>query len=301
MPVPALPAPMTAAQCPAPRPGALGTRSVRGVEFSVLPGFRPLLLDLVLPPEGTAPAPVVVFVHGGGWFTGSRRSPGPAFASWSPSLSERVAAAGIAVASVDYRLSGEAVWPAQLDDVAAALRWLRTEGPALGLDPGRTALWGESAGGHLAALAGLLGDDPHRGGGTVRAVLDWYGPSDLAGMAEHTAGRPPAPDGDPALPTREDRLLGVRVTDDPARAADASPVTHVHPAAPAFLLLHGREDRVVPPAQSVLLAERLRAAGAPVDLGLVDGADHVWDGLDAAALEAVVERSLGFLRQHLLG
>jgi acetyl esterase/lipase len=97
-----------------------------------------------------------VFLHGGGWRLGSRRSAGPAFAGASPSPFERFARAGLAVASVEYRLSGEALWPARLHDAKAAVRWLRTRSAELAVDAGRIAAWGESAGGHLAALLGLV-------------------------------------------------------------------------------------------------------------------------------------------------
>ncbi len=112
------------------------------------------------PPAGDEPSPVVVFLHGGGWRLGSRHSAGPAYAKADPGPFELVAQAGIAVASIDYRLSGEAVWPAQLHDAKAAVRWLRGRASELTIDPDRIAAWGESAGGHLAELLGLTVDDP---------------------------------------------------------------------------------------------------------------------------------------------
>ena len=153
------------------------------------------------------------------------------------------------MASLDYRLSGEARFPAPLEDVAAGLGWLRTHAEHLGIDPTRIVLWGESAGGHLAALLGLT--DPG-----VRAVVDWYGPADLTTVAADAAAGgisavdPGAPD------SREALLLGVAPSSDPERARAASPVTHVHADAPPFLLLHGTADRLVPTRQS----ERLGAA-----------------------------------------
>ena len=138
MPVPAPPPPPPAHLAPLPdaRTTADGVRVLAGVPYAAIPGIRPLELDLWLPPA-TEPAealgvPVAVFLHGGGWRLGSRRSAGPAYAATEPF--ERVARAGIAVASIDYRLSGEAVWPAQLHDAKAAVRWLRSRADELGID-----------------------------------------------------------------------------------------------------------------------------------------------------------------------
>nr|BFE80889.1 hypothetical protein GCM10020093_034900 [Planobispora longispora] len=146
---------------PAPERSPGGARLLRGVEYAAPSGFRPLLLDLHLPAaEAHRPVPVVLFLHGGGWRTGSRGRFGPAFDSWRESPFDLLVRAGLAVASIDYRLSGEAVFPAQLHDGKAALRWLRSYGAGLGLDADRVVLWGESAGGHLAALLGLTAGRP---------------------------------------------------------------------------------------------------------------------------------------------
>ncbi|GAA5037265.1 alpha/beta hydrolase [Thermocatellispora tengchongensis] len=302
MPGAPLPLPPPAHEAPPPpaRPGAGGTRVLAGVPYAAIPGVRPLELDLVLPPEGGGPAPVVVFLHGGGWRTGSRHSPGPAYAGADPTPFERVAQAGIAVASADYRLSGEAVWPAQAHDVKAAVRWLRARAPELGLDPERIAAWGESAGGHLAAVLGLTPDDPALEGAVgvtgpssaVRAVAAWYAPCDLRTVAAETGAGPMDPG------SREAGLLGTPVPAAPEAAAQASPITHVSPAAPPFLLLHGRDDRAIACAQSERLRDALRDAGADVRLHVYDGADHMWHGAPDAAYDAL-ERTIAFLRERL--
>ncbi|MGY1824550.1 alpha/beta hydrolase fold domain-containing protein [Geodermatophilus sp. SYSU D00079] len=298
MPTPALPLPAPAHEAPLPRPvpGPGGTRLLAGVPYADVPGVRPLELDLYLP-AGGAPAPVVVFLHGGGWRLGSRRSAGPAFPG--PSLFEEVAQAGIAVASADYRLSGEAGWPAQLSDAKAAVRWLRARAGELGVDPDRVAAWGESAGGHLAALLGLVTDPALEGdvgvtgpASTVAAVAAWYPPTDLVGLAGDVQADP----GDPT--TREAQLLGAPPAAVPDAAASASPVTHVSPAAPPFLLLHGTADRFVPCVQSERLAAALRSAGADVELHTHDGADHLWLGTPGAARDAA-DRTIAFLQRHL--
>ncbi|MGI5158313.1 alpha/beta hydrolase fold domain-containing protein [Microbispora sp. CA-102843] len=303
-----LPPPAHDAPLPPARPGAYGTRVLPGVPYAAIPGVRPLELDLVLPPETEGPVPCVVFLHGGGWRAGSRRSMGPAFEGAAPTPFELVAWAGVAVAGADYRLSGEALWPAQLHDVKAAVRWLRARGGELGIDIGRIAAWGESAGGHLAALLGLTPGDPTLEGGVgvtgpssaVAAVAAWYAPSDLRTVAAGIGADP----ADPA--SREALLLGAPVPSVPDAAALASPVTHVSPGAPPFLLLHGRSDRMIACAQSERLRDELRAAGAEVDLHVYDGADHMWLGAPEAARETAretardaLDRTIAFLRERL--
>jgi len=301
VPTPALPLPPPAHAAPLPRPvpGAGGVRVLAGVPYAALPGARPLELDLYLP-AGGALAPVVVFLHGGGWRLGSRHSAGPAYRGADPTPFERVAAAGIAVASVDYRLSGEAVWPAQLHDAKAAVRWLRARAGELGVDPDRIAAWGESAGGHLAELLGLTADPELEGAvgmtgpsSQVAAVAAWYAPSDVAAVATDTGG-------DPAdATTREAQLLGAAPSSVPDLATQASPVGHVSAAAPPFLLLHGRADRFVPCVQSERLRDALTTAGTDVALHTYADADHMWLGAPEAATDAL-DRTVAFLRRHLI-
>jgi acetyl esterase/lipase len=297
---PALPLPPPAHELPPPAPhlGAGGTRLLSGVPYAALPRARPLELDLVLPPEGDGPVPAVVFLHGGGWRLGSRHAVGPAYRGADPTPFERLAQAGVAVASVDYRLSGEATWPAQLHDAKAAVRWLRARAGELGIDPERIAAWGESAGGHLAALLGLVSDPALEGdlgltgtSSAVAAVVAWHAPSDLVGFAAD-AGTDPT---DPS--TREAQLLGAPVPDLPERAAQASPVTHVTPDAPPFLLLHGAGDRFIPPVQSERLYGLLVEAGVEAELDLYEGADHMWLGSPEAAEQALV-RTIDVLRRR---
>ncbi|MEL7974816.1 alpha/beta hydrolase [Isoptericola sp. F-RaC21] len=263
----------------------MGPRVLRDIVYATRPGFRPLSLDLHLPADPHPP--VVVFVHGGGWRQGSRRvfCPGRG----DDETFGRITGRGWAVVAADYRLSGEAVFPAALDDVRAAVRWVRETGAAEhGLDADRTVLWGESAGGHLAALAALV---PSDGGPAVRAVVDWYGPSDLT-----TLPQGPEPDGGP---TREAALLGGPVGADRERALAASPAHHVHAGAPPFLLAHGVADSAVPFAQSEAFAARLRAAGVDVELHAVPGAGHLWRGVDD--LGTVVDPALRFIEDRVAG
>jgi acetyl esterase/lipase len=299
---PALPLPPPAHEQPLPpaHAGPGDTRVLLGVPFAAIPGVRPLEFDLYLPPESSEPRPVVVFLHGGGWRLGSRHAAGPAYRGVSPTPFERLAQAGIGVASVDYRLSGEATWPAQLHDAKAAVRFLRARAAELGIDPARIAAWGESAGGHLAELLGLTGDDAALEGevgivGTssrVSAVVAWYAPSDLVGFAADALA-------DPAdATTREAQLLGAAPSTVPGRAAQASPVTHVSADAPPFLLLHGAADRFVPCVQSERLYTALLEAGVEVEFDVYEDADHMWLGSPGAA-EKALDRTIDVLSRRL--
>jgi acetyl esterase/lipase len=266
---------------PAPRP----TVTYANCTVSAPSGFRPLQLDLHVP-EGEGPFPVVLWIHGGGWQEGSR--------VWMPDtvepfgFHERLLARGYAVADVDYRLSGEAPYPAQLLDVQSAIRWLRHHSSSLRLDAGRFATLGESAGGHLAAMAGLAGGmvtaaghvgaagghvaaaGPADDGDTsIQAVVNWYGATDLLDVRD---------DEDRSISPA--MLLGGPIAGRRDFAAWASPLHHVHPAAPPFLNMHGTADDVVPFEQSVRLAEALRALGVRCDLHPVAGAGHCFTGHD---------------------
>ncbi|MER6347855.1 alpha/beta hydrolase fold domain-containing protein [Streptomyces sp. NPDC001595] len=275
---------------PAAGPDA-GTRLLRGAVYAVPEGSRPLELDLWLPAEPSGPVPVLVFVHGGAWRTGLREDLGPRFRHWSPGPFARLARAGFAVACPDYRLSGEAPYPAQRDDLHTALAWLHTRSAELGLDTTRTVLWGESAGGHLAALAALTAADRPEPTATVRGCAVWYAPSDLVRLVEdHPAGAY-----DPADPgTFEALLIGAALTDAPERARAASPVHAVTADAPPFLVLHGTADGIVPFAQGERLATALREAGAEADLRPVAGGDHLWVGVPEEDVEDCFSTTLDF-------
>ncbi|MDN3292582.1 alpha/beta hydrolase [Streptomyces ficellus] len=284
----------------APLPPAAQCGSVhvlRGVPYANVADSRPLELDLWLPESagaGHGPVPLVLFVHGGAWRRGRRDDMGLRTRQWTPGPFARIAAAGLAVACVDYRLSGEARFPAPLDDLRAALRWLTVRSAELGIDTGRTVVWGESAGGHLASLlalthAGAALAGPSVAGAALAGAVVWYGPSDLA---TPRGGYDPY---DPATP--EAMLVGAAPATVPDRAAAAGPVAQVHPGAPPFLLVHGEEDTMVSCTHSEALAARLKEAGAPVELWTVPGADHGWHGLPDTGVEAIFARSLDFARR----
>jgi acetyl esterase/lipase len=272
-----------------------------GVEFATVEGFRPLLLDLYLP-VASGPCPAIVYLHGGGWAVGTRRRFGRALASWSPTALDRVAQAGFAVATIDYRLSGEAKFPAQLHDAKAAIRWVRGNSSGLVIDPARVITWGESAGGHLAMLAGLTGDRPDLEGSigehlgqssAVSGVIDWYGPMNLLSLgSQHLPGSDKRPDD---ADSWESTMVGLPLQTDPDRTLAASPISYVHADAPPVQIHHGNADTLVPYAQSVEFADALRAAGGTVELITVEGSDHFWTG--APDLSAIFDASLAFARR----
>ncbi|WP_433830432.1 alpha/beta fold hydrolase [Actinoplanes sp. CA-015351] len=265
---------------PVPAPVTEGDLTIwRDAVVGEVSGFRPLMLD-VFRPAGDDKRPLIVWIHGGAWRKGSNK--GEAVAQ----VPDHLVKAGYAVARVTYRLSGEARFPAQLHDVKAAVRWLRQHATELGVDPARFGVWGESAGGHLAAMVALTGKDPELAGDvgvsgpsdSVAAAVVWYGPSNLLSMASQNH-----PDGlqdhdDPESP--ESRLIGGPVQELPKEAAAASPVTYVTESAPPILLVHGDEDRIVPVGQSIELQQRLAEAGTQVELRIVAGADHCLIGAD---------------------
>lgn len=278
-----------------------GVRLREGAIYSVVTGYRPLRLDLYLPPVTRAPGPVVVWIHGGAFMHGDRTALPPLLER--ERLFTRLPLAGLAVASIEYRLSSEACFPAQLEDVQAAVRWLRARHEELGLDPSRVAAWGESAGGYLAAFAGIagragpggpaleFGDQP----ADVTAVVDWYGPTDFAAMDRQApADSQMRHDGSDSP---ESRLIGAPVQERPDLVARADPCRWATRDAPPFLIMHGTRDRLVPFGQSELLAERLRELGVRVDFRPIEGADHVFDGYERGT--ELVEVAVSFLVREL--
>lgn len=232
---------------------------------------RSLRLDLYLPDGRARPFPVIVYIHGGAWREGSKAHP----------RALRFLSEGYAVASVGYRLSQEAIFPAQIHDCKAAIRWLRAHADAYGLARDRIAAWGESAGAHLASLLGtsdgvteLEGDLGHpEQPSAVAAVCSWFGPSDflrmndILGAMDHDA--PDSP---------ESQLIGAPIQIRPDLVARSNPITYVTAGVPPFLLMHGTADVVVVPNQSELLHAALVAAGVRSSLILLGGLGHGFPG-----------------------
>jgi acetyl esterase/lipase len=281
-------------------------RVLKGIEFTHPEGSAPLLLDLYLPasPEQTAALPAIVHFHGGGWRVGGRSSLGPQVDALDLSPIECLVDAGFVVASADYRLSSVAHFPAQLLDAKAAVRWVRANAASYNVDQDRIYAWGDSAGGHLASLVGLTAGSAEYAGDdagisdAVAAVAAWYPPTDLLHMGEQRLPDAVASADDPG--SREALLLGAQPADAPDKAAAASPLTYAGNHAPPFFLAHGTADRFVPPAQSATLAAALEAAGADVELLLIEGADHMWQlpGQDPAAAAKAADATLDFFRRQ---
>jgi acetyl esterase/lipase len=247
---------------------------------------RPLRVDVYRPRDVDARVPLIVWIHAGGWRTGDRRR--------APDLTRHFAAAGFAMASIDYRSSRDATFPAQLDDVRAAIRWLSEHAEEYGIDARRLGLWGASSGGHLAALAALTANDglepaPERSAGDagarVRAVVVGYAPIDFLTMdvqrdhGLHPTDDPSAftlPPGACTADARsyESQLIGAPIHDRPDLARAASPLAYVHRGAPPFMIVHGLSDSAVPPEQSVQLYDALAEGGNDVSLHLIEGLGH---------------------------
>jgi acetyl esterase/lipase len=249
----------------------------KAIVYAERVGHRALELDLYRPTGSfERPCPLVVYIHGGGWRQGHRSRAPRETRGWARGFFERLTDSGLVVAAPDYRLSGEAIFPAQRDDVVDAVRWLREHSDELGVDSGRTHLWGVSAGGQLAALVALSADVLPLAG-----VVCWYPITDFSALDQA------------ATDSFEAHLLGGPIGERRDMAALASPVNLVHAQAPPFLLQHGAADTWVPCDQSIRLAEHLRRAGVQVELDIVPGADHFFDG--APDVESIFERSVGFV------
>ena len=227
---------------------------------------KDLLLDLYLPPSDV-PTPLVIWVHGGAWRKGSKDYPRHALA-----LLEK----NIAVASISYRLSQEAVFPAQIIDCKAAVRWLRANGHKYNLANKNFGAWGASAGGHLVALMGTSGNIDKWNVGenleyasTLQAICDWYAPTDFLKMDDHPGTMVHLTPGSP-----ESQLIGQDIRLAREKVADANPITYIKPDAPPFLIMHGKWDSTVIHQQSILLHEALKKKGGNSQLVLIDSTGH---------------------------
>ncbi|MDB5328236.1 MAG: peptidase prolyl oligopeptidase active site domain protein [Phycisphaerales bacterium] len=236
----------------------------------------PVKLDVFTPP-GDGPFPVVLWIHGGAWKTGDK-------AMW-PHMNF-VVRDGYAVVNVEYRFSQVAPFPAQIDDVTAALAYIAAHAAEYKLDAERIAVTGESAGGHLASLLGMSRPaSTTQPAGRVRAVIDLFGPTDLATV--HLPENPPG---------TIEQLLGGSLDTRPELVRDGSPMNHVAKDNPPFLILHGTKDALVSPTQSQHFADALKAAGVSVELVMVEGAPHAGPTFWTEPMRA---KMTAFLKSHL--
>ncbi|MBN2180450.1 MAG: alpha/beta hydrolase [Sedimentisphaerales bacterium] len=261
-------------------------RILRDVEY-VPDGHERQKLDLYIPPprEDSAALPLIVWIHGGAWLGGSKdMCPATSF------LKE-----GYVVASANYRLSQHAIFPAQIEDCKAAVRFLRANADKYNIDPNRIGVWGSSAGGHLVALLGTTGDvnDFDKGpnlnvSSKVQAVCDFFGPTDFTKMRDFEStmdhDAPDAP---------EAKLIGGPVQENKEACKKANPITYISKDDPPFLICHGDKDNLVPINQSELLEAALKKAGVDVTFHTVKGGGH---GFRDPEVDKMV---LEFFNKHL--
>ncbi|OUM45535.1 alpha/beta hydrolase [Arthrobacter sedimenti] len=282
----------------------------REVTYARVMGFRPIKMDIWLPRKAVETVPLVVWVHGGAFLFGDRRELPPTFEP--DSVFRLLNEAGIACATIDYRHAFEAPFPAQLHDVKAAVRYLRTFARELGVDGNRIGAWGESAGGHLVSMLGLTGQREALHGGigaqdqpsNISAVASFYGVSSLVDLPSVDLPEgifPPAlvasmPEGMSMSMQPSQMLVGG--SDDPALLAAASPVSYVTADAPPFLLIHGDNDKTVPHTQTDLLATALKEAGVKHQVVTIKGGDHCFVGAESQ-LGEILEKAIGFFSKTL--
>lgn len=273
-----------------------GVTGLADLTYAVPRGYRPLTLDLYLPPRRMpGPHPVVLYIHGGGWNSGHSRHSG-AFENW-PGVLASLAAKGYVVGSINYRLSGEAPFPAAIQDVKAAIRYLRSRAADWQIDKSRVLVWGGSAGGQLATLAGTSCGEtalqPASGmpqeSDCVQGVVAWYPVVDFTALASGTAGNP---------------VLAKYLGCEPSACAAetmrlASPLMQVTASSPPMLLVHGERDRQVPVAQSIAMHSALEKAGVHSELLVIPGVDHSFIGESGEATHsasiAALDRSFAFI------
>ena len=253
-------------QPPRVPPIPVGTTVHRDLAY-VTNGHPRQKLDLYLPADARKP-PLIIMIHGGAFKSGSKDGQNPV-----PFLTQ-----GYAVAALNYRLSGHAIFPAQIEDCKAAVRWLRAHAGEYGYDPDRFGAWGGSAGGHLVTMLGTTGSTTKFDVGEnlsvssrVQAVADNFGPTDFLQMDAH---RLPSGMVHNAPDSPESELIGGNLQDNPEKARNANPITYVTRDCPPFLVIHGDSDPLVPHHQSELLVAALQSAGVPVQFYTVKGGGH---------------------------
>ncbi len=247
------------------------------------------LLDIYLPAQAKGKVPLIIFIHGGAWMVNDKY----ADMNYMKKTLAEIVEAGFAVASIDYRFSTQAIFPAQLQDCNSAISFLYDNAVKYGFDVNHFAVMGFSAGGHLASLVGLAKNNNVKEffkPGTnqsfnIKAVVDFYGPADLQLFPGNDNDNSP-----------EAHLLGAAPLMRPDLARSASPITYVDKNDPPFLIIHGEKDEFVSPKQSRLLSAWLTLAGVKNEVDIVKDAPHYGEMFDA---ESVRLKVLNFLKQHL--
>lgn len=241
------------------------------IEFAK-PGGVSLTLDAFVP-EGEGPFATCILVHGGGFTKGDKTS-------FIKPLFEPLSKAGFAWFTINYRLAPQNRYPACVEDVESAIRWVKAHAKEYKVDAGKIALVGESAGGHLVSFVGVRGEGETR----VAAVVPFYGPHDLVFQCDSRK----------ALGPSMEALFGLTELNDDARKVlrEASPSTYVKAGLPPFLLIHGDKDDKVPYAQSPMFQEKMKAAGNVCDLITIKDGIHgmgAWDKLGSDYAKQMIE------------
>lgn len=274
---------------PVPNPRSYyqsGAWVLTDIQYGEVDGY-PLLLDAYLPADDEI-HPALVYIHGGGWRNGDKAG------AYRAVRGDVLIPAGVAIFSLNYRLSGVAPYPAAVDDCLAAVRWIRANAVRYNVDPDNMAVWGGSAGGHLSLMMGFLEPGPddldadgERLENFFRCVVAKNPPTDLTADDEMH---------------NERALLAFMATtreEAPERYAEASPVTHLSPDDPPVLAMHGTADRTVPYNQALVLQEKMQEAGVPLTLLTFEGAGHGLKGADRAEVQAAMQAAAEFVLTHL--
>lgn len=276
-----------------------GVRIQRDIEY-VPDGDPSQRLDLYLPEKPSEkPLPLVIWIHGGGWVAGSK------IENWGAAYTAR---GDYASASVEYRFSDKALFPAQIQDCQAAIRFLRAHAKEYNIDPAHIGVWGASAGGHLVALVGTSGGKnafPKIGGNEeqsdrVQAVIDVFGPADFSTVKQQAAADKEVKNvfNFDDLSSPYAKLIGAPMGESAEKEKAVSPVTFVAKDNPPFLIIHGTADTLVPYAQSVELEAALKKAGVEVLLQPVPGAGHGGPQFTSPAAQKLYHN---FWDKHLTG
>ncbi|MCE0496331.1 MAG: alpha/beta hydrolase [Methylacidiphilales bacterium] len=227
-------------------------------------GDHDLHADICYPQNFSGTLTAVIYIHGGGWKAGSYKN----------YRIVQLARAGFFAASIEYRLSTVAKWPAQIQDCKLGVRWLRANAAQYHVDPDHIGVWGESAGGHLVACLGTMGDVPEDEGdggypgvsSDVQAVADFFGPTDFTSLTAANAN--------PYVTSVLELLFGVPHDQNPDLWKSGSPLLYVKAGDPPMLIAHGDSDRVVPLVQSTVFDAALTQAGVPHQFIIVKNGDH---------------------------
>ena len=254
-------------------------------------GTQDLHANLAYPKEGSKLLPAIIYIHGGGWIGGSYKDCDVA----------RLAKAGYFSASIEYRLSNVAKWPAQIQDCKLAVRWLRANAAKYHVDPNRIGVWGASAGGHLVACLGTMADvKEYEGEGgypevssSVQAVVDYFGPTDFTYRTTYSEDAKKLTEG----------LFGVPRDQNEALWKSGSPTFYVKPNDPPMLLIHGDADTLVPLSQSTVFDEALTKAGVPHELIIVKNGTHGFGPVPGTTVsptqQEIALATMAFFEKHL--